>query len=1063
MITTVLNRSGVGFWRIGILSALACLLFVLRGQSQVKFIFQDNFENAPVFGNPSVGYANWDETCCGWSFTNSDSAFRSSSKAGRFDLRKSDPSPQPNDSKRTQMEWNGMAVPMGATWYAMSIMPAGWMGVDPAPEDLFDLHDRLPSGAGSNWTNPFGIWNKNGRWTCHITYDVVNITTDGGSNIVNKEYDLGPVVPGKWVDWVLHTNYSWRDTGYVEVYKDGVKVVDYKGPCAYNGCMPDPYFKFGIYKWPWAISSFNPASTQSERVFYFDNFRVGGRWNTINDFLIITGPPPANQPPIANAGTDLSITLPTSTANLNGSASSDPDGTISNYAWTQTSGPNTATIASAGSATTAISNLVQGTYNFTLTITDNAGATATDVVVITVNAAAVNQAPTADAGTDLNIQMPTTTASLSGSGVDKDGTISKYAWSQASGPKAATIANASAASTAISNLAQGTYTFNLTITDNGGKTATDAVVVTVAAAPAANQPPAANAGTDLAITLPTNTVNLDGSNSKDPDGTISIYAWTQVSGPGTATFGNAGAATTSLNGLVQGSYVIKLTVTDNLGLSATDQVTVTVNAAPVANKKPVAVPGQNKKIALPTTSTNLNGTSSYDPDGNITSFNWTQTSGPSNATIGSSSSASTNVGGLQQGNYTFRLTVTDNQGATGMDSITVTVDPAPVAPNQPPVANAGVGLIVVLPTNTVTLNGSASSDPDGSIATYAWSQMKGPNSANIGFPTSTNTGVSGLIQGVYLFNLIVTDNKGMSSSDTVQVTVNPQPAPGPNQAPVANSGGSKSITLPTSTVTLNGASSYDPDGSIATYSWAQISGPSSADIQTAAGSSTSIGSLVAGIYEFELTVTDNKGLTAKDKSVVTVNNPVAPAPPANAPPVAVANDTVVITLPVQNTSLDGSKSFDNGGSIAAYSWAYVSGPTTVVLDNTDQAIALAKDLVAGTYVFSLTVTDNQGATDTKTVSVMVMNSATRPQFAVVTYYPNPAQSHTILKVEGSSRGNAVLQIYNTAGVMVRGILLYIDQQTFTKDIDLSGLPRGTYLMVLKIGTQKQIVKKLQIL
>jgi hypothetical protein len=576
MITTVLNRSGVGFWRIGILSALACLLFVLRGQSQVKFIFQDNFENAPVFGNPSVGYANWDETCCGWSFTNSDSAFRSSSKAGRFDLRKSDPSPQPNDSKRTQMEWNGMAVPMGATWYAMSIMPAGWMGVDPAPEDLFDLHDRLPSGAGSNWTNPFGIWNKNGRWTCHITYDVVNITTDGGSNIVNKEYDLGPVVPGKWVDWVLHTNYSWRDTGYVEVYKDGVKVVDYKGPCAYNGAMPDPYFKFGIYKWPWAVSNFSPASTQSERVFYFDNFKVGGRWNTLNDFLI-SGSAPANQPPVANAGTDLSITLPTSTATLNGSTSKDPDGTISKYSWTQTSGPNTATIASAGSATTAISNLVQGTYNFKLTITDNAGATATDVVVVTVNA---NQAPTANAGTDLSIQLPTSSTNLNGSNSkDPDGTISKYAWTQASGPATATFGNAGAATTAVSGLVQGTYTFNLTVTDNGGKTATDAVIVTVAAAAPVNQAPVANAGTDLSVQLPTSSTNLNGSGSKDPDGTISKYAWSQASGPGTATFGNAGAATTAVNGLVQGSYTFNLTVTDNGGKTATDAVIVTVKAS----------------------------------------------------------------------------------------------------------------------------------------------------------------------------------------------------------------------------------------------------------------------------------------------------------------------------------------------------------------------------------------------------------------------------------------------------------------------------------------------------
>jgi len=396
MNTTVLHKSIFGLLRLGFLSASFSLLFVSKSQSQVKFIFQDNFENAPVFSNsPTLGYTNWDETCCSWSFQNSDSAYRSSSKSGRFELRKSDPSPQQNDSKRTEMEWNGFAVPMGATWYAMSIMPAPYSAVDPAPEGVFQLHDKMPNNASSNWTNPFGIMNKNGRWTCHITYDVVNISTDGGKNIVSKEYDLGAVVPGKWVDWVLHTNYSWRDTGYVQVYKDGVKVVDYTGPCAYNGAMPDPYFKFGIYKWPWAISGFTPATTTSLRVFYFDNFRVGGRWNTINDFLIGgTTTTTTNQSPVANAGSDLTVILPSTTATLNGSASRDPDGTISKYAWTRVSGPNLPTFGNASAATTSISGLVAGTYTFNLTVTDNGGKTATDAVIVTVQASTASTLPT---------------------------------------------------------------------------------------------------------------------------------------------------------------------------------------------------------------------------------------------------------------------------------------------------------------------------------------------------------------------------------------------------------------------------------------------------------------------------------------------------------------------------------------------------------------------------------------------------------------------------------------------------------------------------------------------
>ena len=108
--------------------------------------------------------------------------------------------------------------------------------------------------------------------------------------------------------------------------------------------------------------------------------------------------PAANIPPVANAGADQTVTLPVNTVTLNGSGT-DADGTIASYQWTKISGPSTFTIVSPSQAQTAVNNLVQGTYQFQLTVTDNQGATATDTVVITVNPAA-NIPPTANAGTD---------------------------------------------------------------------------------------------------------------------------------------------------------------------------------------------------------------------------------------------------------------------------------------------------------------------------------------------------------------------------------------------------------------------------------------------------------------------------------------------------------------------------------------------------------------------------------------------------------------------------------------------------------------------------------------
>ena len=136
------------------------------------------------------------------------------------------------------------------------------------------------------------------------------------------------------------------------------------------------------------------------------------------------------------------------------------DGTIASYSWTKISGPSGYTIVNPTTAATDITGLVQGVYQFQLQVTDNNGATATDVIIITVNAAA-NIPPVADAGLDQTITLPVNIVTLSGSGSDADGTISSYNWTKISGPLSYTIVNPTTAATDITGLVQGVYQFQL--------------------------------------------------------------------------------------------------------------------------------------------------------------------------------------------------------------------------------------------------------------------------------------------------------------------------------------------------------------------------------------------------------------------------------------------------------------------------------------------------------------------------------------------------------------------------------------------------------------------------
>ena len=380
-----------------------------------------------------------------------------------------------------------------------------------------------------------------------------------------------------------------------------------------------------------------------------------------------------------------------------------------------------------------MNNLSEGVYQFEFTVTDYKGATGKDTVQITVNAAP-NMPPTANAGVDQTITLPKNSITINGSGIDSDGTISSYLWAEISGPSSGTINNANSASATINNLSEGVYQFELIVTDDKGAVGKDTVQITVNAAK--NISPTANAGGDKTITLPTNTVSLSG-NGTDPDGTISGYSWIKISGPSGGTINNTNSDSATMYNLSEGVYEFELKVTDDKGAIGKDTVQVTVNAA--ANISPVANAGGDKTITLPTNTVTLSGNGT-DADGMISSYSWMKISGPSAFSIKNSSSANSEVSGLVEGVYLFELKVTDNNGATGNDTVKVTVKPAK---NIPPVAQAGFDQTISLPTNTISLNGNGV-DSDGTISTYLWTKIAGTCSGNhnrcfIGFNHSKRT------------------------------------------------------------------------------------------------------------------------------------------------------------------------------------------------------------------------------------------------------------------------------------------------------------------------------------
>jgi hypothetical protein len=287
------------------------------------------------------------------------------------------------------------------------------------------------------------------------------------------------------------------------------------------------------------------------------------------------------------------------------------------------------------------------------------------------------------------------------------------------------------------------------------------------------------------------------------------------------------------------------------------------NLSPVADAGPDQTVDEHAQVLL-------NGSSSTDPDNNIASYLWTQTSGVAVALSDPGTVQPSFVSpdvGPDGASLVFQLTVTDSQGLESQDSCIVNV----TWENIPPVADAGEEQEVYEGT-VVTLDGSGSSDRDDGIASYAWVQTAGiavvisnPGTSQPSFE-SPDVGPDG---ASLVFQLTVTDNGGLESQDTCIVNVTWENIP-----PVADAGEDQEV-FEGATIVLDASASYDFDGVIASYRWTQtegtpvsLSAPERSNITCTAPEVLRKGDVLV----FQLTVTDDANLCSTDTCTVTVEN-----------------------------------------------------------------------------------------------------------------------------------------------------------------------------------------------
>ncbi len=485
--------------------------------------------------------------------------------------------------------------------------------------------------------------------------------------------------------------------------------------------------------------------------------------------------------------------------------------------------------------------------------------------------------------------------------------------------------------------------------------------------------PVANAGLDQSILLPINSVTFSGSGT-DTDGSIVGYSWSRISGTGAIT--SPSSASTTITGLLQGTSVFQLTVIDNQGALGTDTVSVVVNPGTPSNVSPSVNAGTDQTITLPISSVTLTG-SATDTDGTISSYSWTKISG-TGGTITSPSSASTTIIGLSAGSYTFRLSVTDDDGAVSSDTLVVVVNPQTVGVCPVPQK------IVILGSSTAAGNAASSYQNSwaGRLATYGQSQNPGGQIINLGMSTYTT------------YHILATGSSTPLDRPTPDTARNITRA-------LSYSPDAIIINMPTNDA-ANGYSLAEQQANF--ISLAQIAADAGVDLWITTTQPRNLNSSQrAQLITMRDWINQQFGLKAVDfwttvaNADGTINSTynsgdgihlndaghlvlfnsllseniydVLCTANSNVSPSANAGTDQSITLPISYLTLTGSGT-DSDGTISSYSWTKVSTLAGTITSPSSASTTIT-GLAQGTHTFRLTVTDNGGLTASDDVVVVV--------------------------------------------------------------------------------------------
>ncbi|MBV1908287.1 MAG: hypothetical protein KUG78_03140 [Kangiellaceae bacterium] len=495
--------------------------------------------------------------------------------------------------------------------------------------------------------------------------------------------------------------------------------------------------------------------------------------------------------------------------------------------------------------------------------------------------------------------------------------------------------------------------------------------------PLVDNPPTSDAGDDFNV-RENNITQLNGTNSidgDDPDNTTAlVYTWSQLAGTNVI-LDNTSSDTPSFTAPTTApeDLVFQLEVEDSTGNTAIDSVTVsiTVDSPPQADAGPDQIVGSGVLVTL----SGDNSSDDFDAVGNL-SFQWTEitTSGIvlSDSTVSNPTFTTPDLV-LTGGTIRFSLVVTDTSSQTS-DADEVIIN---VSVGVAPTADAGPDQNIVV-EQSVQLTASNSSDTDGSIETYLWSQTDGETVSLSDTSIETPTFTAPINEGTLTFMLTVTDNDGLSDDDEVMINVGTLPTAiceaGPSQD--VNEFDASGVL---SIISLDASNSSIASGTIESYLWRQVLGDNvtlTTPNQVSTAFTTDEVDSNGSSYTFEVTCTSNLGALSTDEVIINIID-LNRAPTSNAGIAQQVDEGNTVTL-------DGSLSEDIDGDSITYLWSLKSSSngSGITLDSTTvespQFTAPdVNDATGESFVFELIVDDGT-LSDMSEVLIQVMGTDTPP-------------------------------------------------------------------------------------